>query len=667
MLVAIGRAYANLPEIQDKAVIAAIESALLWFTLYLFLAAALFLFYTIKRQDIAGRAAVLWARRQTRFLERPLTKMALERDHRSQSEAEAETLGKVLLIFVFLVFLGFLWIGPHQSAALFPRAMAVPIVVGGWVPALSYLSGLGRQLRAPLILGFAAVMVLVTFVFGDTHTVRRIVANDASDQPVDTSPLDLAQAVALWKDANKCAGDEQACPRPIIVAAAGGASRAAFFTASVLGHFLERRAPGATGVDSAPMRSQLFAISSVSGSSVAAVKIAAAFAAEKAKGGLPCRPERHLLWFGGKINHWRDCLEALTSGDYLTAVFIGLAFHDVLRILPTSDRATMLEQSWERHFAEVAPPPTSGAKCWGLSCPFMTVRPTKDYWLPLLVLNGTSVETGQRIVTTPLAHSYQPRRGGTCPALSQAEPGGRCRLFALAAHFHDMLVSERTPQGWLAVFQRALLMDYIRGRRPDDISLSTAAHNSARFPILSPVGIVRGRNHAIVDRIVDGGYYENFGALGATELALAIRAIDPGLAPFVLVISNDPELTLRGEGPDEADEAEILSVVTGPIATVANVRGARGLLALEHMQAVLDGENPGCDVNSAHIRVHPQTRGHAEARKYRAVSMSWWLSRPVQNHLNSQTKRLQTNPNLAQVDAVWRVLGTPARCGQPQR
>ena len=70
--------------------------------------------------------------------------------------------------------------------------------------------------------------------------------------------------------------------------------------------------------------------------------------------------------------------------------------------------------------------------------------------------------------------------------------------------------------------------------------LSTAAHNSARFPIVSPPGSIRNREHHIVDRIVDGGYMENYGALGALESAQAIRAVESKLAPFVLVVSNDP-------------------------------------------------------------------------------------------------------------------------------
>jgi hypothetical protein len=36
----------------------------------------------------------------------------------------------------------------------------------------------------------------------------------------------------------------------------------------------------------------------------------------------------------------------------------------------------------------------------------------------------------------------------------------------------------------------------------------------------------------VVDQIVDGGYFENYGALGAMELAQAVHAIEPKLVPL---------------------------------------------------------------------------------------------------------------------------------------
>ena len=76
-----------------------------------------------------------------------------------------------------------------------------------------------------------------------------------------------------------------------------------------------------------------------------------------------------------------------------------------------------------------------------------------------------------------------------------------------------------------------------------DIRLSTAVTMSARFPIVSPAGTIRDRGDHVVDRVVDGGYYENFGATTAQELADALREKPYGLKPVVVLINNEPEET----------------------------------------------------------------------------------------------------------------------------
>src|SRR6266851_4236503 len=74
-----------------------------------------------------------------------------------------------------------------------------------------------------------------------------------------------------------------------------------------------------------------------------------------------------------------------------------------------------------------------------------------------------------------------------------------------------------------------------------DIRLSSAALLSARFPIISPHGNLRHPDGQIVGRAVDGGYFENFGAITAQEITAALR--EQNLKPFVLLVSNDPELS----------------------------------------------------------------------------------------------------------------------------
>ena len=140
--------------------------------------------------------------------------------------------------------------------------------------------------------------------------------------------------------------------------------------------------------------------------------MAAAIARTKS-GEQPCVERQPSLWYGDKIGNWRDCLEALTAGDFLTPVSIGLVFRDVVRFGWWEDRATALERSWEERFSLLAGTDIDKwpDQCPGdLRCPFMTVRPQDSHWIPLLVLNGVSSATGRRILTTVLATNYQPEK-----------------------------------------------------------------------------------------------------------------------------------------------------------------------------------------------------------------------------------------------------------------
>ena len=75
-----------------------------------------------------------------------------------------------------------------------------------------------------------------------------------------------------------------------------------------------------------------------------------------------------------------------------------------------------------------------------------------------------------------------------------------------------------------------------------DVRASTAAHNSARFTYVSPAGDL-GNNKGSV---IDGGYFENYGALSALEIArtarVALKDEQPGVKLVILMISSDPGL-----------------------------------------------------------------------------------------------------------------------------
>jgi hypothetical protein len=697
VLVAIWRSYANLPILTEEHVTRRISMWMLVLAGFLAVSGVLFFLYTVKRRNLINKAMLHW--RPLASLFGPLFRLISpgSPDPAGAAGEQIRDIGRVLLILVFGLFVAILVFEADWAAEHFPRGLAVPLVLGGWLPFLAYLSALGRSWRAPVITGLAVLVAVLTSLVGDNHSVRRIDAAQVAGRPVDMSSMRLEEAVNLWMDENDCRARPAECPRPIVVAAAGGASRAGFFTASILGYFLQEASWYGRGLDENRVRKRLFAISSVSGSSVGAVMAVAALETRRDSTDHACPQKPFPLWWGQTIGNWRDCFEALTSGDFLTPDFIGLAFHDVVRFGPWRDRAAMLEEAWERRYESLITrrdQPRATDQCAGLACPFMSLRPTKGHWIPLLVLNGTSEGTGSRIVTTVLASTYTPERLADCPTSHRlpSKPG-ECALLAQTRYFHDLLRNGDPPENWLARFQRRWVGDYREKRKVDDVRLSTAAHNSARFPIISPPGAVRNQQHQIIDRIVDGGYVENYGALSAMELAAAIRAVQPQLAPFVLVISNDPDdlldpaddlvvadameeqkyqqreqrqqlRELRQQTRIDVDDGELLTDIVTPITTFANTRTARGVLAVAQLRAALFRALPRCPERVVHVRVWPQN--DETSKRSKAVSMSWWLSMPVQRHLHQQTEDGKNdNDNGEPLKLVWKALKADSTCVKP--
>jgi hypothetical protein len=690
VLIAIWRSHLNLPILDEQEVIASVDQSLLRMAVLVVMLAAGFLVYTVKRPrngDITGLRALKALSRRLAPIWR---KIPMGPRDPADPEGEASRdLGRFLMLGLFVIFVSFFLFGADEVAWLAPRAMSVPFILGGWLPFLSYLSGAGRHLRAPLIVGLFAFVSVLAVVLGDNHSVRRIEASKTAGQAVDTTPMPLDAAVTLWMQENHCDAAPATCPRPIVVAAAGGASRAAFFAATIIGYFMQE-APD-HGLDANKVRNRLFAISSVSGGSVGAVMLTAALDAktDSNNDNHPCLQSPFVLWWGEKINNWRDCFEALTSGDFLSADFFGFAFNDMLPFGLWRDRAAVLEDAWaDRYQAAVTRSDRSpgGPSCKGLNCPFLTLRPRTGHWIPLLVLNGASEATGSRIVTTLLAPTYQASVNHRCPTSEDASGG--CTLFTGADRFHDLLTFKGGPDSWLGGVQRYLLDRYYGSDVLDDVRLSTAAHNSARFPLISPAGSVRNRNEAIVDRIVDGGYFENYGALGAKELALAVNAVEPALAPFVLVITNDPDdlLASTDDANAPADNISLQEVretqvektraaVSGsepvtdiitPLTVVANTRTAHAILGVDQLRSSLQAALSGCHVHMIQVRVWPQSLGASSGS--RAVSMSWWLSGPIQRHLHQQTEGTKnSNQNGPRLEAVWNAMEATSACAAAQR
>jgi hypothetical protein len=269
--------------------------------------------------------------------------------------------------------------------------------------------------------------------------------------------------------------------------------------------------------------SQLFAISGVSGGSLGGT-VFAALTAEQQASGAPCPAAP-----GPDARRFVGCVREILSQDFLAPTFATMLYPDLVqRFLPFSieyfDRGRTLEESWEhawrravRNGRFAAP---FGALWEGRSAPRV----------PALVLNGASVEEGRRLLTSNL-----PVSGSEFPDAAdlRAELNGALRL-------------------------------------------STAVNNSARFTYISPAGRFKRGRH-----VVDGGYFENSGALTAGEILAAVMAADSAaIVPVVIQITNDPDRDagLTSTGNDVASE------ILAPILALLNARLARGSQAAKALE-----------------------------------------------------------------------------------
>jgi hypothetical protein len=182
--------------------------------------------------------------------------------------------------------------------------------------------------------------------------------------------------------------------------------------------------------------------------------------------------------------------------DYLSPVAAAFLFSDALqRILPLAvghfDRARYLEWSWEKgwekNFATTTNPFANGMQqLWNDSI-----------LLPNLFLNCAHTESGRRLVVSNLSFN------------------------------EDEWQSNNVSK----------LID-------KDMPLSSSTLLSARFPILSPGAKIIDSLHHYWGTIVDGGYFDNYGAVTAADLYNDIRKVykPSELKIVVLMILNSDSI-----------------------------------------------------------------------------------------------------------------------------
>jgi hypothetical protein len=548
----------------------------------------------------------------------------------------------VLAIFIFSL------VNPAFVADWLPRALFLPVLTGAGVLLLGEVAALSHRWETPLLLVLAVAGGLSAWLLGHYNDVRWAKQPAQSNVVGASLEISFADALARWKYANNC-DQGQTCRDPIVIAGAGGASRAAFQTATVAGALIDLglKEPGTYG----NLRNRIFALSTVSGSSVGAVVMRAALT-DAAENGMPDKPPCQNAvsgaWFGSAANRgenssfnakesWRDCFQQLLAGDFLSAVAVGLAYRDNFPLGNPftgrafwSDRAVLLEQAFERRYFDVTGKGAvacTDAKTNGL-CRRFGHHPdpkTAGAWLPLLFINGSSVSTGRRILTSDVS-------AGDLVANNPTDQTKTSPLIELGYDMRELRTSahNNVPKD--------------NNEAATDMFLSSAATTSCRFPVISPQGIIRDQNAEIVDAIVDGGYFENDGLDTATDVVRALQ--NAGLHPIVLRIVNEPfvptadDRKLNRPGPDLPKDSEraLFDVYTSI---------ARGLLATRsgHEDEEAYYLNTALDPDSfIEIGVRPMKKtdtpvcrstNTAEA-SMKIVSMSWWMSQSVQAYLDGQ-------------------------------
>lgn len=370
-----------------------------------------------------------------------------------------------------------------------------------------------------------------------------LLANDRCDDEASSARPCLRRAVRDWYQAKQpfwLSPD----PMPlVIVATAGGASRAAVWTLSSM-RLLDAQTGGRFG-------QHLFAISAVSGGALGAGTYVRALAHLERPSSVQGQRTGAVDWTSQAMT---DVLRVMAASDLLSPSIATYFLNDTLTpswgpLWPFSgDRGRVLEGTFERRWHQwfaghgITLQPNVG---------FIQLQQRLPPGHPHLLLNGTDRETGRRAITSTIRF----------PSGDDVFPGAEdllTKLFTTEEQRSEPNLVERIQ----ATRSQGSSASRVRppGRLASalDIPLATAVHNAARFPFISPAGRY---NPGDARQLLDGGYYENYGARTALELARAIQQLkraDPSLdvLPIVVVISNDADSFADAEALKRMTQSE---------------------------------------------------------------------------------------------------------------
>ena len=488
-----------------------------------------------------------------------------------------------ILLFDLMVF------AVQDVAPTLGSAAIVLLAAAGWIAVASALDYVGMRLHLPVFSSLLAMAVIFS-LWNDNHAVRTLPEAQRAPRPNLRATLDA------WIARHQAAIQRGETVPFFVVDAEGGGIRAAYWTVTVLGE-IQNRHPS--------FASHVFSLSGVSGGSLGA-SVFVALLNESRERAAP---------FDIKTTG-----QEILGEDFLSPAVAAILYPDLVqRFLPVSvsafDRATTLEQSWERAWHKHV-----GGRN-RMSEPFDRLWEGRSQWTPALLLNATWVETGKRIIASNMRVAASRRR--------------------------EDFVDVEDANAFFA---------------PRSISLSTAAHMSARFTYVSPAGslVKGGRTYG---RVVDGGYFENSGATTTLAILQTIDQLaetDPSwnqVERYVIHISNEPidprfandSLARAPDNPNIRPQ-DFLNEALSPLSALLTTRNARGYYARE---------------TAAWAVSHRNYLHFGLCRRSTNVPLGWVLSRSTRKRMDDQlvggapcgvdgTEAVFDNPaKLAQIDALF--------------
>jgi hypothetical protein len=418
-----------------------------------------------------------------------------------------------------------------------------------WGSAIVYLAG---RSRLPL-LTFLAAWLAFCSLHNDNHDVRTL----SREKPF--AQTNVETALLKWHDQIVRKYPDRPVHPLFIVTAEGGGIRAAYWTASVLGSIQD---------ENKSFADHIFAISGVSGGSVGAAVFDGLLSEATPQREFPktgiLELDQHP--FTGRA-------QRILGSDFLSPAIAAMLYPDFIQRFwpwpyPFLDRGRWLERSWEKAWRE-----TTGNDRFAGS--FFDLWKNSEPYVPALLLNGTSVENGNRLIIS------------------------------------NLLIENKEKEEFLGA------EEVTKKIAPAlDLPLSTAAHISARFTYVSPAG----RFSSSGTHVVDGGYFENSGATTALDTLRQVIAVlkksekSDGklgdIVPKIIMISNSPVGTAFGDRkpeeqprdcPTTSADAEhnkpgtFLEDALAPAYALLSTRDARGVYAqraIGKAQEVLYNEVP---------------------------------------------------------------------------